>query len=422
MNDLSITDMKFIHQRLADEEDSNNRRFAQKEQQTSTTPTGKKQKKGKQGGSKKGGSKKKSKKEAAEEQAGYLLKQRKTLLQNYLTATAKLKVTPIAAIVHQMEIHESVEWSKEDRDAAMGALLSIVSEGARVGPGNMRAVCCAITGKWLSTTTSSPSFAPKYDMLLHLGISKGDIGSTGAIAVAALLETKTCTLRTLRLLSNNIGTSGCYALGNALSFAGGNKSLIELYIDGDESVGDEGCAELCGRLELNSSLKVLSLSSCGITATGAGTVGDMLRSIRNGIQYLSLECNSLTGGGIEALCNNGFSTLQVLNLASAGVIASDSLAACEALGQCIRISKALQAVDFNLNALTIDSAKHLSECLVKARRDGSRIDEFIVTTSIDHSSFQALALDPSIMSGWNARMKEVSKKFRRTPTPSPFMG
>jgi hypothetical protein len=82
----------------------------------------------------------------------------------------------------------------------------------------------------------------------------------------------------------------------------------------------------------------------------------------------------------------------------------------------------LQAVDFNLNALTIDSAKHLSECLVKARRDGSRIDEFIVTTSIDHSSFQALALDPSIMSGWNARMKEVSKKFRRTPTPSPFMG
>ena len=405
---------------MADKEDSNNRRFAQKEQNPSTTPAGKKKAwKGKKGGSQKKG---KSKKEAAEEQAGYLLQQRKTLLQNYLTATAKLKVIPIAAIVHQMEIHESVEWSKEDRDNAMGALLSIVSDGVRVGPGNMRALCCAITGKWLSTTTSSPSFAPKYDMLLHLGISKGDIGSTGAIAVAALLETKTCTLRTLRLLCNNIGTSGCYALGNALSFAGGNKSLIELYIDGDESVGDEGSAELCNRLELNSSLKVLSLSSCGITATGAGAVGDMLRSVRNGIQYLSLECNSLTGGGIEALCNDGFSTLQVLNIASTGVLKCESLTACEALGQCIRISKALQAVDFNLNALTVDSAKHLSECLVKARRDGSRIDEFIVTTSIDHSSFQALALDPSIMSGWNARMKEVSKKFRRTPTPSPFMG
>ena len=39
---------------------------------------------------------------------------------------------------------------------------------------------------------------------------------------------------------------------------------------------------------------------------------------------------------------------------------------------------------------------------------------------IDNETFQTLNLDSSIMSSWTSRMKETTKTFRRTPTPSPF--
>jgi hypothetical protein len=434
MNNISLTDMKFIHRRLASAEDSEKRRAGQKSitpdqrEESKASKKGGKLKKG-SSAAKKGGSKK-SGKEEAEEQAGYLLKQRKLLLNNYILTTNKLKVKPIQNIVHQMEINTNVEQSKDDRDSAMGSLLSIISDGDRIGAGNMRALCCAITGRWLSTTTNSILFAPNYELLLHLAINNGDIGSTGATAIAALLTQKECTLRTLRLLSCNVGAVGCQELGNALSFNGGNKSLVELYLDGDETINNSGTTELCNRLELNSSLKVLSLSSCGITSSGMASVNRMLTSIRNGLQYLSLECNTLQGFGMELLCepsisrssgrSNGFLSLQVLNVASTGISEMDSLRACKALGQIIRLSKLLKAVDFNLNKITVDSARYMSECLVKARRDGSKIDEFIITTEIDNETFQTLNLDSSIMSSWTSRMKETTKTFRRTPTPSPF--
>ena len=162
MNNISLTDMKFIHRRLASAEDSEKRRAGQK----SITPDQREESKAsKKGGklkkdssaAKKGGSKK-SGKEEAEEQAGYLLKQRKLLLNNYILTTNKLKVKPIRNIVHQMEINTNVEQSKDDRDSAMGSLLSIISDGDRIGAGNMRALCCAITGRWLSTTTNSILF------------------------------------------------------------------------------------------------------------------------------------------------------------------------------------------------------------------------------------------------------------------------
>ena len=168
---------------------------------------------------------------------------------------------------------------------------------------------------------------------------------------------------------------------------------------------------------------MLSLSSCSITTPSAAcAVGAMLTSIRCGLQYISLECNTLGGPGIEALCTPGFLTLQVLNLASTGVNANDSLMAVAALGRAIRSSKLLQAVDFNLNVITLDAAASLSDSLVKARRDGSKIDEFVVTTILDHRSYQSLALDPSMMNSWTSRMREnKNSPFRRTPTPSPFL-
>ena len=62
----------------------------------------------------------------------------------------------------------------------------------------------------------------------------------------------------------------------ALSFSGGNRSLVELHLDGDVSVGDRGAEELCAGLELNSSLKVLSLASCRLGVAGARAVAECI--------------------------------------------------------------------------------------------------------------------------------------------------
>jgi hypothetical protein len=428
--DLSLADVSFIHAKLGSEKDSIKRRNgATPSAVSSKSSASAKQKeksknsnKSKNGASSNKRNKKKSKKEIEEEAAGYLIHQRKILLTNYMTCCKKLKVDPDAQLVYQMEVHESVEWSKEEREAASGALEAIVSDGACLGPGNTRALCCGISGRWLSTTAESLTFAPRYELLLHLAINNGAIGTTGARAVSAMLATSTCTLKTLRLCSqNNIGAAGCRALGNALSFSGGNRSLVELFLDGDTSIGDEGVAELCYRLELNSSLKVLSLASCKIESRGAAAVADMLKSIRSGVQYLSLECNTLGATGIVALCSRGLNNvLQVLNIASTGVQEKDSLLAVDALGAAIRQASNLQAVDFNLNHFTPASAEKMSLLLAKARRDGSKLDEFIVTTILDHQHYKNLHLDPSLISSWTSRMKESTNAFRRTPTPSPF--
>ena len=421
--DISLTDVAFIHERLNSEKDSKSRRHGVTPTPAYLVPPKKnKTAKGnkKTAKDKKSKGKKKSKKELEEEKAGYLIHQRKTLMNSFLHCCQKLKVDPDEALINQLSIQESVVDSKEERDAAW-ILKAIVSDGNRLGPGNMRALCCAISGRWLSTTAASPMFASHYEMLLDLSINNAMIGATGARAVAALLSTSTCTLQTLRLCSaNNIGSEGCKALGNALSFSGGNRTLIELFLDGDVSIGDAGATELCTRLELNSNLKVLSMASCRIGNKGATSIAEMLKSVRNGIQYLNLECNTLKGVGITSLCAYGLSSsLQVINLASTGIQEKDSLIAVEALGNAIRRCKNLQAVDFNLNILNQTSAETLTLLLAKARRDGSKIDEFIITTSIASNLYKDLALDPSLMSSWTSRMR-ATNAYRRTPTPSPF--
>lgn len=241
MNNLSLTDVKFVRQRLASAEDSRRRREESKTFAPSSSKTKEKGKKGKDKGKGKKG-KKKSKKELEDEAAHFILHQRKNLLKNYSFACDKLKIDPDEELLRQM-----------NDETIQGPLTILTSDGIRLGPGNTRALCCGISGKWLSTTIESKMFGSEYQFLLHLGINNGDIGSTGCRAIACLLSSSSCTLQTLRLHSrNNIGAHGCAAIGTALNFGGGNKSLIELYLDGDTSVGDAGVVELCSRLELNS--------------------------------------------------------------------------------------------------------------------------------------------------------------------------
>ena len=480
--ELSLTDVRFLHAKLADAKESHRRRAQQpRRPDASRPPSGadsprKKGKAGKNKGGKKGGKggkeKKKSKKELAEEAAGYIIKQRKILHSSYVMVAAKLGEEPLEPVLGAMGTHESVAMSQDEREEAGAALTSLVFDKVHLGPAHTRALACALVGEWVGQTETAPpepptfaekspaarptaptnpaleaiaraeardramlaasaylsaaptnsmAFAPHYELMQHLHIYSGQIRSAGAVAVAGLLKHRHCTLQSLRLCSKNkIGVAGARALGDALSFRGGNRSLIELHLDGDDSIGDNGTIALCSGLELNSSLKVLSMASCGVRAAGALAIAQMLKSTRSGITYLNLEVNTFGADGLEALCSLGLSNrLRVINLASAGIWERDSLRAVTALGNALDVAKCLQAVDFNLNPLTAQAAAELTRLLARARRNGSDIEEFIVTTELSHDAFAMLNLDPSTISSWTQTIKH-SGLYRRTP--SPFIG
>ena len=121
--------------------------------------------------------------------------------------------------------------------------------------------------------------------LRELDLSDNHIGSEGAVAVATMLK-RNSSLETLRLAECSIGSSGGVELGvalernktlrvlglswNAIGDDGvrglcvgleNNSSLEELYLDGDESLGEEGVSLLLKCVEeKNTSLKRLELS------------------------------------------------------------------------------------------------------------------------------------------------------------------
>ena len=129
--DISLTDVAFIHERLNSEKDSKSRRHGVTPTPAYLVPPKKnKTAKGnkKTAKDKKSKGKKKSKKELEEEKAGYLIHQRKTLMNSFLHCCQKLKVDPDEALINQLSIQESVVDSKEERDAAW-ILKAIVSDG-----------------------------------------------------------------------------------------------------------------------------------------------------------------------------------------------------------------------------------------------------------------------------------------------------
>lgn len=422
--ELSLADVEFLRQGLANARDSHIRRSQQprppshdRPKKGSSSPrkkNGQKSSKGKINNAKE---KKKSKKELEEEAAGFIIKQRKTLKASYIFVAGKLGVDPDPEVIKAMETNESVAMSQDERDNALGALTALVFDQLSLGAAHTRAISCAIAGAWvgqtvvdtpdppvfadlvqsrpakssnpaqdaieraearekamileaqyLAATSSQPLvFAPRYELLSHLAINSGSIKAAGARAVAGLLRSQNCTLTTLRLCSKNmIGFEGCKALGEALSFRGGNRSLVELYLDGDDSVGDTGVAALCSGLELNSTLKVLSMASCGMKVKGAKALAKLLNSVRCKIHYLNIEVNSIGVSGLEALCSCYLSNeLRVLNMASIGIMESDSFRAVTALGPSLSIAKELVAVDFNLNPLTSRAALELTRFLAR---------------------------------------------------------
>lgn len=170
-----------------------------------------------------------------------------------------------------------------------------------------------------------------FKSLLGLSVFKGDIGTTGAIALAkyeplsnlrqlslfmcnvseigaaALANSHTlCKLRELCLTGNNIGDKGAAALAASTVLSGLHTMSLA-----DNCIGDNGAAALAASTTL-SCLRKLFLHCNQIHDRGAQRLAGAAGL--GGLQELNLSFNSIGDDGAAALAESKLSQLQVLSL------------------------------------------------------------------------------------------------------------
>jgi len=131
--------------------------------------------------------------------------------------------------------------------------------------------------------------------LQALCIRWNPIKAEGAAAIATALRTNT-TLRSLDLVSSEVGTFGAMALGHSLKH---NQYLTALDLDSN-AIGPCGVQALPAALSQNQSLLTLRLNRNGLGPTGAEHVAELLR-VNGSVTALHVCGNSFKEGGASAL-------------------------------------------------------------------------------------------------------------------------
>jgi hypothetical protein len=383
-------------------------------------------KKKKKGGKGKGG-KKKKKGELEAERAGKLQQQKKDMYKNYLLACGKIQIPPLKRIVNLFSMQESVDWTQEERDMMNAPVTFIGIENERIGPGGARAICCALTGRWVAG--SNETFGPAYGILEALTFKRGEVGPTGAESIAAMLELRSCTIAALHLYACGIQEAGLASLARSLRY-GYNNSLVELRLDGDETVGDDGVEALSRGLETNSKLKSLCLGSCGLGPRSGLALGRLLKCRRCQLEHLGLETNKFGGDGLRLLCMglvrlkvkdkvgnriedvDRFCPLKSLDIASIDIDAKKATGygGIEMLGRVLLENPNIRSIDFNLNMLDQYAGSLLHSALSTAKyRGSSALKNFIVSTELPGNIFQDLYMDET-----------TPRKFEEVPLATIF--
>ena len=350
-----------------------------------------------------------------------MLQQKKNMYANYIEACKKLKCVPSQHICNLFSLQESVDWTKEEREQ-MNQPITDIAMDEQLGPAGTRAFACALVGAWVGG--SDKPFGSPYEILRSLTIKNGNLKLTGGDAIAGLLEFSgklagTSPIEVLNLYACNISPNGIKSISRALRF-GYNNSLLELRLDGDITIGDEGCSHLCDALTTNGRLKVLSLGSCGIGSSGSKAIGELLKSFRCNLDYLSVEANSIGQVGLMYICNGLLkikvkiavkrevqfsercSKLKTLNIASIG-LTSDTHDGVEALAHVMLENTNILNIDFNLNDLDEYGGKVLYSALSTAKTSGgSKIRNFVVSPQLPSKLFNALYLNEKISRKFDA--------------------
>jgi hypothetical protein len=166
-----------------------------------------------------------------------------------------------------------------------------------MGPAGVRALAAAILSKGQGFKV------PGYKHVKALRMWKADAKDTGCAAIAEVLRNgpkESILLEMVELMDSNITSVGAAAMGSALML-GANASLTTLRLDMNPAIGDEGIAALARGLRTNRTLKVLTLSYCGLGPSGAASIASVITSPLPVLEAIDLTGNALTSVGLEAL-------------------------------------------------------------------------------------------------------------------------
>uniref|UniRef100_A0A8C1MLG4 NACHT domain-containing protein n=1 Tax=Cyprinus carpio TaxID=7962 RepID=A0A8C1MLG4_CYPCA len=133
-------------------------------------------------------------------------------------------------------------------------------------------------------------------LLRELNLSEHELGDTQVNQIAALLQDKHCTLKTLQLRKCGLTEESCLVLATVLR---SNSSLKELDMS-NNNLQDLGVKKL-GLENTNCTLQKLRLSNCSITEEGYKALASALRSNPSHLIELDLTGNDPGQSGVKEL-------------------------------------------------------------------------------------------------------------------------
>ena len=170
----------------------------------------------------------------------------------------------------------------------------------------------------VSTLLNMPS-----STLRCLGMAGNAIGDKGVVQISLSLLSGSCTLVDLDLRSNGIGSVGCSSLADVLLKP--QCSLEALHLSGNPICNEnqDGVRKMANSIGLGeSSIRVLSLSECGIYPGTASFLSEALMSPLCKVRSIDLSFNHIGNAGCEclsAVVASSHSPVEKMNLDRNGI-------------------------------------------------------------------------------------------------------
>jgi len=174
----------------------------------------------------------------------------------------------------------------------------VIATDSALGPAGVRALAAALLARGQGFKQ------PGYKHVKALRLWRAGARDSGAAAVADVLRNGAkdkVEVEMVELMDSGITALGAGALGDALVL-GANASLRTLRLDLNLGLGDAGVAALCRGLRSNRNLRVLTLSHCSLTERAAHSIAaDFLASPLCILEALDLTGNALAAEGTFTL-------------------------------------------------------------------------------------------------------------------------
>ena len=154
----------------------------------------------------------------------------------------------------------------------------------------------------------------------------------------------------LELLDNKITPLGCEFIARALHPA--KKPTIEILKLDHNEFGHQGVNNLAAGLAINPTLRMLSLTYCGIDQRGARALFEILIYSRSKLEDVNLAGNMLRNEGVIKVLNGVSIAKSLKKISLADNQFSDEEPVLKAIDACMVKNKNLGKYDFKYNNIT----------------------------------------------------------------------